>query len=74
MLTQLRLLGAEKVATEFYQPLDTGGWFFVAPRLEYQSESLDVTYLGAVGWIGVFGSSWRAWPLACSFPIGENGE
>ena len=47
MLTQLRLLGAEKVATEFYQPLDTGGWFFVAPRLEYQSESLDVTYLGA---------------------------
>ena len=34
--TQLRLLGAGRVATEFFQPLDLGGRFFVAPRLEYQ--------------------------------------
>ena len=47
LLTQFRFLGAGRTATEFYQPLDLGGRFFVAPRLDYQSESLDVAYLSA---------------------------
>ena len=47
LLTELRVLGAESAQVEFFQPLDTRGMFFVGPRLEYQVESLDVTYLGA---------------------------
>jgi len=47
LLTELRLLGAQRAGIEFHQPLDTGGRFFVTPLLDYQAESMDVTYLGA---------------------------
>jgi NTE family protein len=47
LLTELRIFGAGLAAVELFQPLDKGGRFFVSPRLEYQLESLDVTYFGA---------------------------
>lgn len=47
LLTEIRLGDAQAALVELFQPLDVGGRFFIAPRLEYREESLDVAVLGA---------------------------
>jgi NTE family protein len=47
LLAELRLGEAQAVQIELFQPINVGGRFFVAPRFEYQEESLEVAVLGA---------------------------
>ncbi len=47
LLAELRLGEAQGAEIELFQPLDVGGRFFIAPRLDYQEESLEVAVVGA---------------------------
>ncbi|RMH13968.1 MAG: hypothetical protein D6701_11775, partial [Gemmatimonadetes bacterium] len=65
LLTDVRLGEAQGLRIEFFEPLDVGGRFFVAPRLEYQEESLDV----AVGGAGEISRGVREIVAAAAFGI-----
>ncbi len=47
LLFEVRLGEAQGAQVELFQPIDVGGRFFIAPRLDYQEESLEVAVLGA---------------------------
>ena len=47
LLTELRLVEAQRARMELFQPLDMGGTFYVAPAIDYREEVFDVTFLGA---------------------------
>ena len=47
LLAELRLGEAQGAEIELFQPLDVGGRFFIAPRLDYQEEYLEVAVVGA---------------------------
>lgn len=44
--TTVRLGSDNYLASEWYQPLDAGGWFFVAPRASVASRSPNLKYSG----------------------------
>ena len=70
LLTEIRLGDAQGAEVELYQPLDIEGRFFIAPRLDYREESLEVAVLGA-GEVNrgirelnaaiAFGAQWQDW-------------
>ncbi len=47
LLAEVRLGEGQGAEIELFQPIDVGARFFIAPRLDYQEESLKVAVLGA---------------------------
>jgi NTE family protein len=70
LLFEFRLGEAQGAQVELFQPIDVGGRFFIAPRVDYQEESLEVAVLGA-GEVSrgvremnaaiALGAHWRDW-------------
>ena len=70
LLAEVRVGEAQGAEIELFQPIDERGWFFIAPRLQYQEESLEIAVLGAgevsrgvreTGAAIALGLQWRDW-------------